>query len=130
MAEHLKNSTLPHVLTDLVGDLADLVQKELRLAKVEVSDKVATKLRGSLWLVVAGVIGFVVFLLLVQAAVFAIASFGFAMHWSCLIVAAVLAAAAVGIYAKARAGVQEGLTPSRTIHQIQQDVRTAKEQLT
>ena len=34
--ERLKDSTLPHSLSEVVADLADLFQKELRLAKAEI----------------------------------------------------------------------------------------------
>jgi uncharacterized membrane protein YqjE len=130
MAEHLKNSLLPHVLTEVVGDFADLIQKEVRLAKVEVSEKFAAKLRGGLWMGIAGGIAVIAALLVVEAVVFAIASYGIALHWATLIVAAALALVAAGAYAKARADAREELTPTRTLHQVRQDIRTAKEQLT
>ena len=65
-----------------------------------------------------------------QAAVFAIASYGIALHWSCLIVAGAALAVAAVFYFKGRANAQEELTPNRTIHQIKRDIATAKEQLT
>lgn len=130
MGEHLKSAVLPHMLTEVIGDFADLVQKELRLAKVEVSEKFATKLRAGLWMGIAGGIGIVALLLVVQGIVFAIASFGLALHWSSWIVAIALGAIAAGFYAKARADAREELTPTRTLHQVHQDIRSAKEQLT
>jgi len=39
MANDLKDSLLIGTLSDVVGDLADLLQKELRLAKAELSEK-------------------------------------------------------------------------------------------
>jgi hypothetical protein len=78
---------------------------------------------------IAGGLGFVAFLLVVQGIVFGIATFGIALHWSCLIVAAALAAIAGAAYAKAMADAREELTPTRTINQIQRDIATAKEQL-
>ena len=59
----------------------------------------------------------------------AVATFGFAMHWSCLIVATVLAAVGAAAFAKGRADAAEDLTPNRTIHQVKQDIAIAKEQL-
>ena len=50
MVEHLKHSVLPRVLADVVGDIADLVQKEMRLARTELSEKLASKLRAGLWM--------------------------------------------------------------------------------
>jgi uncharacterized membrane protein YqjE len=130
MSERLKSSVLPHMVTEVIGDFADLVQKEVRLAKVEVSEKLETKLRAGLGMGIAGGIGIVALLLAVEGVVFAIASFGIALHWSSFIVAAALGAIAYGVYAKSRADAREELTPTRTLHQVQQDIRTAKEQLT
>jgi len=130
MVEHLKHSLLPRVLADVVGDIVDLVQKEMRLARTELSEKLARKLRAGLWMGIAGGLGLVSFLLVIEGIVFGIATLGIALHWSCLIVAAVLAAAAAGFYAKGAAQAREELTPSRTIRQVKQDIATAKEQLT
>ena len=51
--DRLKNATLPQALSEVVADLADLFQKELRLAKAEISAKISTKLSagiGNEWL--------------------------------------------------------------------------------
>jgi hypothetical protein len=128
--EQLKNSALPRALSDVLADLGDLFQREMKLARAELSAKLSTKLRAGIWLSAAGVLGVLVALLVVQAAVFGIASFGIAMHWSCLIVAGVLAAVAAAAFFKGRADAREELTPTRTIHQINQDIRATKEQLT
>jgi Putative Actinobacterial Holin-X, holin superfamily III len=130
MAHDLRNSGLVQALTDLLGDLADLLRKELQLAKAEITEKIASRLRVGIWMVVAGALGMVAALLLVEAAVFAIASFGIALHWSCLIVAALFAAAAAGAFFQGRSQAQDELLPTRTARQISQDIRTAKEQLT
>jgi len=130
MAHDLRNSGLVQTLTDLLGDLADLLRKELQLAKAEITEKIASRLRVGIWMVVAGALGMVAALLLVEAAVFAIASFGIALHWSCLIVAALFAAAAAAAFFQGRSQAQDELLPTRTARQISQDIRTAKEQLT
>ena len=129
--ESLKDSRLTRTLSDVVGDLADLFQKEMRLARAEISDKIATKLQGSAWMAAAGILGLLAALLLVQALVFGIASFfGIALHWSCLIVAGLFGVGAAAAFFGGRAQVQEELTPTRTINQIKQDIATTKEQLT
>jgi VIT1/CCC1 family predicted Fe2+/Mn2+ transporter len=128
--EQLKTSALPRAVSDVIGDLADLLQKEIRLARAEISSKISTKLRAGAWLAAAGVLGLIAVLLLIEAAVFAIAAFGIALHWSCLIVAAVLGLAALAFYAMGRTDAEENLMPTRTIHQVKQDIATAKEQVT
>ena len=129
MNERLKNTSMVGALSDVVEDLGDLLQKEVRLAKAELSEKLATKLRAGVWMSVTGIFGICAALVLIEAAIFAIASYGLALHWSCLIVAAALAVVAVGAYAVGRADARASVTPTRTIHQVQRDVAAAKEQL-
>ena len=126
--EHLKDSALPRALSDVVADLADLFQKEMRLARTELSEKLSIKVRGGIWMAVAGAAALIAGLLVVEAAVFGIAAAGIALHWSCLIVAAIFLALGALAYAAGRSDLDEELTPKRTLHHIQEDVTTAKEQ--
>lgn len=125
----LQDSALFGALSDVIGDLADLVQMEIRLAKTELSTKLWQKLVGGIWLGVAGVIGLLAVLVLVEAAIFAIASYGVGLHWSCLIIAGALAILSGAAFAKGRADAQVELTPTHSLHQIQRDIAVAKEQL-
>ena len=127
--EHLKNSALPRAISDVVADLADLLQKELRLARAELSSKLSSKLWAGVWMSIAAALGLITLLLLVQAAVFALAAYGIALHWSCLGVAAVLGIVGALCYAKGRANAKAELAPTRTIHQVKEDIAVAKEQL-
>ena len=127
MAEPM-NQSLPEALSRVVSDLGDLMQKELRLAKAEVTHNLLLGIRAGIWMSAAALIAIVAFLLLVQACVLGLsASTGLALHWSSVIVAAVLGLAAIATYAKAKAGGAE-LTPGRTIHQVNKDIAVAKEQ--
>jgi hypothetical protein len=128
--ERLKDAALPTALSDVVADLTDLFQKELRLAKAEISSKIPTMVNAGIWMSAAGVLGLIAAFALIQAIIFGIASYGIAMHWACLIVAAVLAAVAALSFFKGRADVPEQLMPARTIDQIKRDISTAKERLT
>jgi uncharacterized membrane protein YgcG len=127
MAEPM-NQSLPEALSTVVSDLADLMQKEVRLAKAEIAHNLSLGVRAGIWMAAAALIAIVAFLLLVQACVLGLsAATGLALHWSSVIVAVVLGLAAAATYAKARADGPE-LTPDRTIHQVKQDVAVAKEQ--
>jgi len=129
MAESLKRSALPRALSEVFADLADLVQKEIRLARTELSDKLSIKVRAGIWAAAAASIGIIALLLIVQAAVLGLAAAtGLALHWSCLIVAAFLVALAGATFAKGKADAEQELSPNRTIHQVQQDIATVKEQ--
>jgi hypothetical protein len=131
MAEQYSYSSLPNAFSKVVTDLADLMQKEIRLARAEVSEKLSISIRAGIWISVAAVLAVVAGLLVVQAFVLGLtAATGIALHWSSLIVAAVLAAAAGGALAKGRADVPDQLTPDRAIHQVKQDIAVAKEQFT
>lgn len=125
----LRNTAVARAFSDVLTDLSDLISKELRLAKAEIANKITTKLQASVWMALAGVLGLIVLLLLVEAAVFAVASFGLAMYWACLAVAGALALIAAGVFLYGRSGAAEELTPSRTMNQITRDISTAKEQL-
>jgi uncharacterized membrane protein YqjE len=127
--ERIKDAALPQTVSNVITGLADLVQKEMRLARAELSEKIATKLQAGIWMAVGGVLGLIAGLLVVQAVIFGIASYGIALHWSCLIVAGVLAAVAVMSFFKGRSDAKEELAPTRTINQLKQDIATAKEQL-
>jgi hypothetical protein len=129
-SESLRDSGLIRAVADLFGDLSDLVQKEVRLAQAEVSEKISAKLVGGGWMGAAGVVAFVAFLLVIEAAVFAIASSGLALHWACLIVAGILAAVAAAIFYHGRSLAEQELLPTRSVRQVKQDIQVAKEQLT
>ena len=127
--EQLKNSTLFRSSSDVVADLADLVQKELKLARSELADNIFAKFRASMWICIAAGLGLIATFLALQALVFGIASFGIAMHWACLIVAGGVAAAAALTYYKGHIDAQRDITPTHSIRQIKQDISTAKEHL-
>ena len=129
-ADRLGNSELVKTLGDLLGDLSDLVQKEIRLAKAELTDNITSKLQASVWMAIAGFVGLVAALLAVEAAVFALASFGLALHWACLLVAAVLGAIAMAAFYHGRTLAEKELSPTRALRQVAQDIKTAKERLT
>jgi uncharacterized membrane protein YqjE len=128
MAQSIKGTPFARSVSDLLTNLSDLLRKELELARAEMSSKLATKAQGGIWAGAAGLFGMIALLLVVQAVVFAIASFGIALHWSCLIVASVFLLGAAIAYWRARSDLQEDLTPTRTINQIKQDIAAAKEQ--
>ena len=124
-------SSLPNAFSKVVTDLADLMQKEMQLARAELSEKLSVSIRAGVWMSAAAVLAIASGFLIVQASVLGLsAATGIALHWSCLIVAAVLAAAAGAGFSKGRADVPEQLTPDRAINQVKQDIAVAREQFT
>ena len=122
-------SSLPNAFSGVITDLADLMQKEMRLARAELSEKLSISLRAGAWMSVAAFLAVVAALLVVQACVLGLAAAtGLALHWSSLIVAAALGALAGAVFAKGKADVPDQLTPDRAINQVKQDIAVAKEQ--
>ena len=128
--ERLRKPSLPEVLSDALSDFADLFRKELRLAQAELSSNVSTKLRGSIWLALAGLFALLALALILGGLVAWITTFDVSLHFAFLIVAAGVGLVAVLAYAAGRSEAQAELIPSRTISQVKQDIETTKEQLT
>ena len=128
--EPLRSSAIVNALGDVVGDITELLQKEVRLARAELSANLSAKLHGGVWIGVAAALTGLAFLFWLQALVFGLASYGLALHWAFLIVgggAAILAALAFCI---GRVDAGRSLLPQRTLNQLQQDVILSKEHLT
>jgi Putative Actinobacterial Holin-X, holin superfamily III len=124
-------SSLPNAFSRVITDLADLMQKEMRLARAELSEKLSITIRAGVWMSVAAVLAILAALLVVQACVLGLSgATGIALHWSSLIVAALLAAGGGAAFAKGKADVPEKLAPDRAINQVKQDIAVAKEQFT
>jgi Putative Actinobacterial Holin-X, holin superfamily III len=128
--DRLRQRSLPEVFSDTLNDFADLFRKELQLARAELSSNVSTKLRGGLWLAIAGLFALLALALILGGLVAWITTFDVSLHFAFLIVAAGLGLAAVLAYAAGRSDAQAELTPSRTISQVERDFETTKEHLT
>jgi uncharacterized membrane protein YqjE len=123
------------LVTDALGRSADLIQTEIRLARVELGEK-AEALRTSL---VSGIVMMLVgtvfiigaLILVLQALVAALIDSGVPPAVAILIVAGASAAGgiAVLIAGKKTLGAVDP-TPTRTIASLQNDARMAKENLT
>ena len=126
----IRNSALIRTITDVLEALPDLFRKEIRLAQVEFSEKIKDGVKASVWMIVAGFLALISFFILIEAAIFGIASLGLAFHWSCLIVAAFIGAAAAGSFFYGHSTMPDALVPARSVREINEDIRTVKEQLT
>ncbi|HUZ67498.1 MAG TPA: phage holin family protein [Beijerinckiaceae bacterium] len=117
-----------NLIASAFSDLADLLQKEIALARAEVTEKALAAVRASALFAVAAFLGLVALLLVIEGCVFVLAALGLALYWSCFLVAVVIAVIAAGLvfYARSRGG---SLFPDRTVGQVREDIRTAKEQL-
>jgi Putative Actinobacterial Holin-X, holin superfamily III len=130
MAERLKDTVLVRVAAEVVSDLADLIQKEVGLARAETSRNLSKRVSAGIWFAAAAGLGIMVAGLLVAAVVSGLmAATQIPLYWSCLIWAGVFAIIACGFYAKARADTREEIVPRRTLRQVKQDIATMKDRL-
>jgi putative superfamily III holin-X len=72
--ESLWETRLVRAVTDLGADLADLVQKELRLARTEIVQKLTLGLQAGAWFAITAALGFFAVVLILEALVFGIAA--------------------------------------------------------
>jgi hypothetical protein len=129
MVADIRQSAMGHAVGDVLQDVSELVQKELRFARAELSAKLDGVVRKVAWIAVAGVFAVMTLFVLVEAAILALADAGWALHWSCLIVGGALAVVAASAYLVGRAA-NNGALPSSTLQHLARDIRTAKEHLT
>lgn len=127
--ERLRASPLPRALSDVVVDVADLVQKEMRLARAEIGEKLSNKLRAGTWMLIAAAVALIAFLMLIEGLALWIATFGISLYASHWIIGAALALISVLAYFAGRADARESLAPERTIHQVNRDMIETKERL-
>jgi uncharacterized membrane protein YqjE len=128
MPADLRRSALGHAVGDVLQDVAELVQMELRVAKAELASNLDTAVWKVAYIAIAGVFALVAVLALTEAAIFALIDQGLAPYVACLVAAAVLVLLAlIATFAsRGRASV----TPSRTLQHVSDDLKTAKEHLT
>jgi hypothetical protein len=127
--ERLRASPLPRALSDVVADVSDLLQKELRLARAEIGEKLSNKLRAGTWMLIAAAVALIAFLMLIEGLALWIATFGISLYASHWIIGAALALISVLAYFAGRADARESLAPERTIHQVNRDMIETKERL-
>ena len=127
--ESLWETRLIRAVTDLGADLADLVQKELRLARTEIVQKLTLGLQAGAWFAIAAALGLFAVILILEALVFGIAAAGVPLWGSCLLVAFLLSALAAIAFFYARRQSSEDMTPVRSARQFTRAIGTVREQL-
>ena len=123
---------LGSLLGDLMGDLAELVSKEIQLAKAELAEKASQAATGAASLAVGGLVAFAGLLVLLDAAVYGVAALlGDAPLWaSALIVGVVVLGVGMVLLMRGRSNLRaENLTPRRTVESLRQDAEMIKEQV-
>jgi VIT1/CCC1 family predicted Fe2+/Mn2+ transporter len=120
------NAALLRQVAEIFQDTSHLIASEIALARAEVKNACSIALGAGALFAATGIFALAGTMLLFGV-VFLIASFGLAVHWAFLIVAMILAAAAAGCFFAARGKIEQGLTPKRSIRQIQESIQSARE---
>ncbi len=128
----IPNRGVPDVIVDLLKEFSNLMRREVRLARAEVSEKITMAGVGLALIIAAVGLAVAALVILLEAAVDAMVNQGGFSPWqaaviigvAALIVTAILAA--IGIY-RLKA---QSLAPRKTVEQLQRDAAVAKYQVT
>jgi hypothetical protein len=116
------------LITDVIGDVTELFQTEIRLVRAEITGNVS-RLANSAGLVGgAAMVGLAALFVLLQAVVMWLAYLGMPPHWGFTLVGFITAIVA---YVMLRRGLDDlksaKLVPDRSIDQLKADLATMKE---
>ena len=118
------------LIADTFNDVSDLLRKEMRLASAEMSSAVTTSLRASVMMVLGGALLLMALLFALGGLALIIAGLGFTLHEASFMVAGGLLLVGLALFLPARAQMRaDRLAPARTIGQLREAIRTAKEQM-
>ena len=118
------------LIAETFHDLSDLLRKEMRLASAEMSSAVTTSLRASVMMVLSGALLLMALLFALGGLALIIAGLGFTLHEASFMVAGGLLLVGLALFLPARAQMRtDRLAPARTIGQLREAIRTAKEQM-
>jgi uncharacterized membrane protein YqjE len=114
------------VLSDIVGDLQQIVRAEVRLAKVEVQEELAKAKQGAAMLLAAGVVLILALALALLAAVYALALVW--PPWAAALVVALVVGATGGLLAMT--GMHRlkdvHMAPPKTVATVRENIQWAK----
>ena len=130
MATQHSNRPLASVLTQIVSDVAFLMQTEIRLARSELSDKVSQAANGGVYIGIAAVLGLSGLILLLMSAVQWLDTAGVPERWGYLLVGGATLLIGIALALKGRNNFKaSSLKPDKTIEQLKADYTVAKEQV-
>ena len=130
MPESRHEPTLGEMLADLSRDVRTLIQQELQLARLELTQKAVTMRRSLILMVAGGLLAYGGFLAAIAALVFGIVALGMS-YW----LAALIAGVVVGmlgyllIYAGSASLRHASLTPQHTVDTMKEDAQWLKSQV-
>ncbi|MBX9462602.1 MAG: phage holin family protein [Aquamicrobium sp.] len=130
MARETDGQTAGGLLTDLVQQFTGLLSTEAQLLRAELRDSVDNLKSGAMEVIAGAICLLAALLVLLQALVAALAEMGLGVGWASLAVGVVIALFGVILLKRGQSNLSaRTLAPTRTAHQLNQDIETAKEQV-
>jgi len=122
--------SIPELFTDVITQVTTLLRKEGQLARTELSENLGKMATGIGVMVGGAVLLIPALVILLQAAVLGLTAQGLAAGWSALVVGGVVLLLGLALlFAGMKRLKVEAIVPTKTIHQFQQDVSVAKDQV-
>jgi hypothetical protein len=122
--------SLGQLFGDLSRQLGTLIQKEIQLAKTEVTARVTTVGRDAAMIGAGGALGYAALLLALMALAFLLSELIASVWLSFLIVALIVGVVAAVLIQRGRSELQRtDLAPRQTIETIKEDAEWAKQQV-
>ncbi len=131
MRQSQDRRSILHLVTDVIDEMTQLFQTEIRLVRAEFNQKISNVATAATLLVMGAVAGIAALFLLLQAVVAWLAVAGLPEQWGLLLVGLVVGV--IGIVVVMRGiGILRGTTlvPQKTLDQLGADFTTVKEHLT
>jgi uncharacterized membrane protein YqjE len=120
---------LTSMFTQVISEVAYLLQTEIRLARAELSEKVAGMASGGAMIGTAAILALAGLFILLLGAVRWLEIAGLPDQWGYILVGAVVLIVGIGlVLAGANRFKASALVPQRTIDQLRADFSVAKEQ--
>ena len=118
---------LGEVVGNLATDLQDLVRGEVRLARAELDQKLNSLVLAGIWLVGGALVAFAGLVVLLQALAFLLAKV--MPVWVAFLIVGALIVIVGGLLARSGLAMLslKGLTPNRTMANLQKDANLVKE---
>jgi len=123
-----KERPLASVMTQVISDLAYLLQTEIRLARAEISQKVSQAANGGAFIGIAAILLLSGLFVLLLAAVRWLEVAGLPQQWGLLLIGGVVVALGIVLALLGMKNLKgSALVPDRTIEQVRADINVAKE---
>lgn len=128
MATRQSSRPLTSVVTQIVSDLAYLLQTEIRLARAEISEKISRAAKGGMLIGISAILLLTGILILLLDVVRWLEIAGLPNQWGFLLVGGgVVIAGTILALTGSKHLKGSALTPDRTIEQVRADFTVAKE---